>query len=317
MQAVGLMLAFAVGPYAGSQACLQCHKDAAAQLQSNHARSLRPIVATGLPAVLSERPVRERNGAEIEYQPAGESLKATARVRGDAASALLEWAFGAGVQAYTLVGRAGGKYFEHRISFYTAQGYPGLTMGHPAAAASATAALGIMQPDETIARCFGCHATGVRKAGEFSEAGVTCERCHGPGASHAASQGREKLLNPGRYSAAASVQICAECHRSPEPAQRRSLHPEADDPVSIRFQPIGLMASRCFQSSGKLSCLTCHNPHENARRNDAAFYSAKCKECHQTTGAKCPRATQGNCLPCHMKASSPVPYLTFTDHRIR
>lgn len=313
-----ILFALALQPYAGTQACLKCHARYAVQTETHHAKALRPILETRAAAALADRPIRERSGVEFEYQPGPAGLNVISRLRNDAATAALEWAFGAGAQAFTPVGRFEGRYFEHRISFYTSTGRPGLTMGHPGGASpNPRTALGILQPEETIERCFNCHATGVRAPAVFAEAGVTCERCHGPGAAHSGAPERNKLLNAGKFPAAASVQICAECHRSPEPAQRRSLHPEVDDPVSIRFQPIGLMASRCFRVSGKLSCLTCHNPHENAKRGDAAFYSAKCRDCHQSASAKCPRQTQPNCLPCHMKVSSPLPYLTFTDHRIR
>ena len=80
------------------------------------------------------------------------------------------------------------------------------------------------------------------------------------------------------------------------------------------------MASRCYQKSGKLSCLTCHDPHEDAR-TDPQFYVAKCLACHDTEvrgeKAQCLRGARENCLPCHMPRSSPIPFLEFTDHRIR
>ncbi len=313
--AAGALLLAALPPYAGTVACLKCHGEYAGQTATHHARALRPI--SEIAAAFLDRPIRERNGVEFEYRRAPEGLAVTARVGNQRAAATLEWAVGSGAQAFTPVGRSGGLFFEHRISLYA--GRPGLTMGHPASAdSSAQAALGIPQPPETITRCFNCHATGVRGAADFAEPGVNCERCHGPGAAHAAAPATAKLLNPGRFSAPASVQICAGCHRSPEPAQRKSTKPEIEDPVSIRFQPIGLIASRCFQASGKLSCLTCHDPHANARRNDAAFYSAKCQGCHAgAPTSRCARANETNCLSCHMKSSSPVPYLRFTDHRIR
>ncbi len=305
----------ALQPYAGTPACLKCHAQYAGQTRTNHAGALRPIMQTQAAAALADRPIRERSGVEFEYQPATDGLAVTARLGRDSARAVLEWAFGSGAQGITPVGRMDGRYFEHRISFYTTTGRPGLTLGHPGRApSSARGVLGIVQPEETIAKCFNCHASGVRKAGEFFEAGVTCERCHGPGAAHSAAPRGNKLLNAARFPAPAVVQICAECHRSPEAGR------DIADPLSIRFQPVGLMASRCFRVSGKLSCLTCHDPHENARRNDGAYYSAKCRQCHDgeaEASSRCRRGTESNCLPCHMKASSPAPYLTFTDHRIR
>lgn len=280
-----------------------------------------------------EQPLAERSGVRFEYRPMAQGLEVRARRGSEVATAILEWAFGAGAQAFTPVGRAGRIYFEHRISFYTESQRPALTLGHPAAPDSASAALGRVQAPETIYRCFHCHATGAR-AGmsqpDLSDLrpGVECERCHGPGRSHveAARTGRppsellKTVLNPGRFPAAASVQICAECHRQAEPG-KSSPEPERDDPLAIRFQPIGLMASKCFQASKTLSCLTCHDPHEDARHGDDSFYTAKCLGCHVAAEARtttgCRRAARENCLPCHMRRSSPAPHLSFVDHRIR
>ena len=53
--------------------------------------------------------------------------------------------------------------------------------------------------------CLQCHATGVQsiegtqngfRSPPFVEGGVGCERCHGPGARHAASRKREDIVIP-------------------------------------------------------------------------------------------------------------------------
>jgi hypothetical protein len=169
--------------------------------------------------------------------------------------------------------------------------------------------LGIPQDQATIKRCFNCHSRSSFPDLSNIELGVQCERCHGPGSDHVASPKGTNILNSGRFPAEASVMVCGECHRTP-PRRGSSPTPELDDPLSIRFQPVGLMASRCFQASKRLACTTCHDPHANASR-DPAFYTAKCMSCHAT-----PHSSE-NCLPCHMARSSPAPHLTFTDHRIR
>src|SRR5438477_7075155 len=142
------------------------------------------------------------------------------------------------------------------------------------------------------------------------EPGVACERCHGPGATHiAAAQAnnattaRKLILNPSRFNARALVAICAECHRTSDVSS--SLSPDLADPIAVRFQPVGLTASKCFQKSSSLSCLTCHDPHDDVRRDDPAFYSAKCRSCHLgTTASRCPRNSGGsNCIACRMTQS--------------
>ena len=74
---------------------------------------------TGLPILLSERPVRERGGAQLEYRRVEHGLLVAATRSGARAEGLLEWAFGAGSQGVTPVGLLGSRYFEHRISYYT------------------------------------------------------------------------------------------------------------------------------------------------------------------------------------------------------
>ena len=192
--------------------------------------------------------------------------------------------------------------------------------------------MGLAQAPRTIYRCFNCHATNVQPGGSEPDLsqmqpGVVCERCHGPGRAHIAAV-REKrsrmqiaatVLNAGRYPAKAIVQICGECHRAPQ-ERNLSAAPEVDDPINVRFQPVGFLVSKCFLASKNFSCLTCHDPHEDARRNDDAFYTAKCLGCHEaktSARSRCRRASKQDCLPCHMQRLSPLPHLTFTDHRIR
>jgi len=305
--------------------CANCHPDHVhRQSQSHHARALRPILNTPLPQLLMERPLLERSGAAFDYKIIPTGLAVTARMGKDKVSAVLEWAFGAGAQGITPVGRHQGRWFEHRISWYATPGRPYVTIGHPVAPSpSPAAALGIIQPEQTIFRCFNCHATSVKVAlagPDLSEMqpGVTCERCHGPGEAHArAPQAKQSILNPARFPAKAIVEICAECHRAPQQPART---PEIKDPVSVRFQPVGFLASRCFQSAKDFSCLTCHDPHENARSRNDGFYTSRCLGCHAPAAparSDCPRPAQQQCVQCHMPQTSPLPHLRFTDHRIR
>ena len=255
--------------------------------------------------------MRERDGYTFEYTSGMKVAITRGRERFET---VLEWCFGAGSKAFTPVGRIGEQYVEHRVSWYRESGSLGLTPGHaPARAPSAQAAAGIVQSAATITRCFNCHASGVKPGPDLSAIvpGVTCERCHGPGGAHL-DAGKAPILNPGRMPAAAQVAVCAECHRSPG-TEFSSPMPELDDPMSIRFAPVGLSASACYLKSKTLSCLTCHDPHRDPLPAADAFYARVCSSCHP-----CKRqANAMNCAACHMRKSSPAVNLTFTDRRIR
>lgn len=231
----------------------------------------------------------------------------------------------------TAVGRIGGEYFEHRVSYYPSRGKPAITIGHPLGPPrTARDGLGVLQDGRTITKCFRCHATGVEETADARphlvniQPGIRCERCHGPGSAHvqapgASAEGRALgIENPGRRSARGIIEMCGECHRLPEPGTV-SMRPEQDDPFNVRFQPMGLLASRCFSRSQALSCTTCHDPHEDVRK-DQDYYMAKCLGCHESGESPvidCRRRETENCLPCHMPRASPSPFLYFTDHRIR
>lgn len=301
--------------YVGSAACKGCHAEIAGRQEaSHHAGALRPMAATGWPERFAATDLRERSGIAYRYARVPEGLRLTITQGPRVLEALLEWAFGSGAQAMTPVGRHQGAYFEHRISYYRATDHPGRTIGHAGAPAKdPQAAVGVKQDAATIERCFRCHATNVGSGPELKqmEPGVRCERCHGPGQAHVSQPRTSNILHT------KAMELCAECHRQQEGS---GAAPEVSDPASVRFQPVGLRVSRCFTQSGKMTCVTCHDPHENARR-DPDHYRAVCQGCHGAAPAaarsSCGRGRNENCLGCHMRATSPMPNLRFTDHRIR
>lgn len=312
--------------FVGPSVCAGCHpRQAEHQMQSRHARALRSIREN---VVTQWKDARTRDGLHYEYAPRTGGLNVKVTGDGGQSSGNLQWIFGAGAQGMTLVGRTDDHYFEHRLSWYVAPQRLALTFGHPVRISRDP--LGLPQTNETIYRCFNCHATAVERGTREPDLtamipGVTCERCHGPGEAHvaAARAGRplteivSAIFNQRQLPPSARVEFCGGCHRLPE-RNHDSSAPEIEDPISVRFQPIGLMASRCFKSSKGLSCGSCHDPHEDALSRDDVSYTAACVACHTARHrSKCPRPRNPACVSCHMQRTSPASQLTFTDHRIR
>ncbi len=140
------------------------------------------------------------------------------------------------------------------------------------------------------------------------------------------------VANPGQASPVQVNQSCGGCHSQhflTMPAARTA-------PDWTRFPGSTLSWSRCYaESGGALSCVTCHDPHSNAR-TEPTHYEAKCLSCHATSGlngtagsnppqpsgtafrSPCPVNPVRGCLECHMpKVRYDWLHASFTDHYIR
>jgi Tetratricopeptide repeat len=192
--------------------------------------------------------------------------------------------------------------------------------------------------------------------------GIGCQRCHGPGAEHlgwalggigSLEEIRASIFNPGRLPAEKKDEVCQGCHFQPSvvlSGLRRfgrgdfSFHagePLADylvqvdveedrTPRSERFEinhhPYRLRQSRCFlESAGRLSCLTCHDPHRRVPEPQRVdHYRAACLSCHAEEACSRPEhgtaAATGaaDCAGCHMpkRRTQDVVHVVMTDHRI-
>ncbi|HEU4751943.1 MAG TPA: multiheme c-type cytochrome, partial [Armatimonadota bacterium] len=241
-------------------------------------------------------------------------LTATAGQR--KAKVTAQFAFGSGSRGVTYVGSYLQQPVELRISHYSRAGRQGrweFTPGQPLGARPQTP-VGRVLGIEDQKECFLCHSTALvmDQTGvdtDHSILGIGCETCHGPGRAHVEAVRRKdpELHIPrlSRMREQLSTRLCGQCHRNPESK-------DADQPITLaqlpRFQGLALSKSACFRkSAGRLSCVTCHDPHRNAATITRAEYNGKCVSCHTPHRADqvaCKVSTGGDCVSCHMPAQT-------------
>lgn len=272
----------------------------------------------------------------FRFQLAMKELRIQAHDDKDVMDVPVDWALGAGEQAVTFVSRINQDWFvEHYFSYYSALGRMGPTPGHEALKPKTLPeAIGLPyktdDPKVGMRGCFECHSTGPvgtdpQKGLQPLETGVRCEACHGAGRDHVAAISRgnlgkasELIGNPKRLSAKALNEFCGRCHRPPGSPGTAI---DWNYAWNVRHQPVYLSQSKCQQKSeGKLSCFTCHAPHEPLQKN-AGTYNQRCLSCHTGSGNRlpaeiCGKENQQNCIDCHMPRVSPQSALRFTNHWI-
>jgi hypothetical protein len=330
-------------PYIGPRVCGECHPgESALHVRSGHAQTLRPAGRRALALSLDGKTIADPELSDVSwsYRYHDGQLSIMRKASGKVEECIAEYAFGSGHHATTFVNVIDPNVpaiLEHRITYYTRQHALGVTPGQGAELGSPRRTpIGAVFESREARKCFGCHATQVSLDGEKLDEStlipnVSCERCHGPARAHVeaarrgvAAEELELPFGPGRYTAESLLALCGTCHRHPSRARPEQIRP--DDPQLARFQPVGIIASRCFQESrGGLSCMTCHDPHARAS-TDRGSYLEVCVSCHRgdptpspsgTVGTPCPVAPRGDCVECHMPRVDAGQHVLFADHWIR
>jgi hypothetical protein len=342
-------------PYIGSKVCAECHPgEVALHARSGHAMTLRPAGRLKLARRLDGTTCADPEWPDVRwsYQYVNGRLHLTRQAPEGVNQWIVDYAFGSGRHATTFVNvldLSAPRILEHRLTHYTRNDVLDLTPGQNAASQTPSVTrLGNEGSTRDSRKCVGCHSTQV--AAEDNSGidpqtlipNVTCERCHGPGRTHVEAARRfaaEDLLRMpfglDGWNAESLMMMCGRCHRHPSRAEPDEIRP--DDPSLARFQPVGIIQSRCYrESAGAFSCLTCHDPHARAS-SDRASYNAVCLSCHSgsgstpqptatpiqpggpapTIGRPCTASPRGNCVECHMPRVDSGQHVLFTDHWIR
>jgi len=218
---------------------------------------------------------------------------------------------------------------EHRVSWFRdgdeLRPTPQEHNGNPTTAADF---FGLRHQGRVMEKCVYCHTTRGTIAQETIRdliSGVNCEKCHGPGSEHvrlARSSKTPPKYSVGRedWDAESEIQLCGDCHRLPVTVSRSELRDYPDQ--LTRFQPVGLLRSRCFvESGGNLRCTTCHNPHQTISDVPKSSHVANCIACHQPNNPAhtlCSVNQTDGCIECHMPAKELAGLsVSFHDHWIR
>jgi hypothetical protein len=103
--------------------------------------------------------------------------------------------------------------------------------------------------------------------------------------------------------------------------------PRRDSPQTDLLEHyFSMTLSKCYRSSGgRLSCITCHDPHvEPAKQEAPSRFRAKCLECHSEKSCALPVAVRqrkmppDDCAGCHMpkREVQAIAHAVLTNHRI-
>jgi hypothetical protein len=193
----------------------------------------------------------------------------------------------------------------------------------------------------------------------FHELAIGCENCHGPGAAHvhemqegdsngATNSPTHSIVNPAKLKPWLADNICMSCHQTGDAMVLRPgkdyrdfkpgmplddtlaifmVPPRRDSPQTDLLEHYFSMAlSKCYRSSGgRLSCITCHDPHVEPPKQEApAKFRAKCLECHNEKSCALPVAVRqhktppDDCAGCHMpkRQVQTIAHAVLTNHRI-
>lgn len=317
--------------FVGSEACAPCHPQIFREHRASlHASTLRPIEEARVAPFFRTRQTLEDPRPGLVYSFALRASGPAIRVErpADGASDELKprFAVGSGRFGITFLFERDGRFMEGRASYYPPVKRWWWTPGQEEYTFGSAPAGRILNEDTALA-CFLCHSTAVVRSGgrilpERSIFDVGCERCHGPGRRHVeAMQAGRKTASIYSYRLASPetiMRLCGECHRGPGEIPEEATETSLD---LARFAGTALALSRCYRESrGRLSCVTCHDPHRRVS-HDRRAYERVCLSCH-SGGARdqkpCPVNPTTGCIGCHMarETVSPETRSEFHNHWI-
>jgi len=161
--------------------------------------------------------------------------------------------------------------------------------------------------------CFTCHTTGGSATGSwnaqtpdlgtFTEPGIRCEGCHGPGSDHMANPTSVKPPITGRN---LTYERCGDCHQR---GGKTASIPAKGGYVEHHEQFNEMQASKHGQG-GSMTCGTCHDTHIALLYPAVAAAGTKalkvqCETCHTNKAITINGKVKNiECMDCHMAKSA-------------
>jgi tetratricopeptide (TPR) repeat protein len=316
--------------YLGPQACAECHAERVAEFfKTRHAIAcIEPSRDNVTAAFEARAPLTARNsGVRFEMSRAGDEFLLTAvrpsskgQEQTSARIGLVYGSRGAGDEMYFTW--HGDHLYELPMAWLYPQGCWGNTTIDPHGSGDFGR--------ETGPRCLECHNTWIGHVpGSHNEyrrdgrvLGVTCERCHGPGADHVAfhkdhpeAKRAESIVQPKSLERERQMEVCTQCHSNAIKPRDRAFSYRPGTPLADSYATIVtknpeddhvanqvqyLRKSKCFLQSD-MTCVTCHNPH---KPTDLTAVQRSCLKCHEPASCKDrehqPAAVRNDCTACHM-----------------
>ena len=267
----------------------------------------------------------------------------------------IDYIVGSGQHTNSHIFSVNGYLHQAPITFYTQKGKWDLAPGFEKGASSRFSRMIQLE-------CMSCHnglpdfVTGSQNKYLTVKNGIDCERCHGPGSLHVeqkmagnivdTSKGPDyTIVNPRRLSTELQNNVCQRCHLQGiavlndgktffdyRPGMKLSevmnvfmpSYQGGEDKMIMASHVERMKKSNCYVSSGKMSCITCHNPHVSVKFTPQQQYIDACNSCHGendgcTETMEARLVQNNNCITCHMpkNGSIDIPHVAVTDHFIR
>lgn len=270
----------------------------------------------------------------------------------------LSWLIGSGANGFGAISQVGNYLVQAPLSFYSKPRRWALSPGYESGDYGFTRPIlpGCIVCHSGRPRLVAA-GDGRFEDPPFSELAIGCENCHGPGITHVTTmevypdyEGHDPaIVNPARLEPELADNICMYCHQM---GDARILQPgrsyqdfrpgtPLDNTLAILLVPpkpesppqsdllehdYSMRLSKCYRASGgRLSCISCHDPHVQPSPEEApAYFAKRCLTCHTDKSCRLPlevRQDQNppdDCAGCHMPKRDVgiISHSSLTNHRI-